>query len=62
MLADEEWAGEESQEDKIVTYEQFAEETEKMIEKFSDEMKETGEKEKGEERRNASFRPSTLTS
>ena len=48
MLADEEWAGEESQEDKIVTYEQFAEETEKMIEKFSDEMKETGKKEKGE--------------
>lgn len=47
MLADEEWVDEESQEDEIesptMTYEQFAEETEKMIEKFEDEMKETGE-------------------
>jgi len=45
MLADEEWVDEESQEDEIesptMTYEQFAEETEKMIEKFEDEMKET---------------------
>jgi len=47
MLADEEWVDEESKEDEIespkMTYEQFAEETEKMIEKYEDEMKETGE-------------------